>query len=394
MTQVQTPQHVHRPLWKRPVLWFIALAVLLVFVVFAVIEQAGKPATVPYSTFLDQLDANNVADVTFAGTQIDGHFKQPVRITGANDGASLTSFRSRVPGFGDPTLLVELHKEHVPFGVASSSWLGVGGATLLGVIGAALLAKPMLLVIAAAFIAGLFKMARGGKMDARAILSKFPMFRSMSTQSSQQKPTHNPAGPSTSLEEVEMTSGTHHHSKRPWYGRPPIWVLGVVLLALAAFGIVELIDRPTVTPYSAFLDQLDAKNVASVTIAGTQIDGTFKQRVGAATENAAPQSTFRTQVPDFGDPTLLPELRKQRVVINVVSSSGWVSWLGRIPLPMVLIVGGLLIAGLVRLIRGGKASTGSPMPVHPMMGMISGLFGKPEQPGNPPPRDGNPPKSG
>ena len=61
-----------------------------------------------------------------------------------------------------------------------------------------------------------------------------------------------------------MTDSVHHHSTRPWYMRPPLWVLGIVLVSLAAFGIVEIIGRPAPTPYSAFLDQLDAGNVTSI----------------------------------------------------------------------------------------------------------------------------------
>jgi hypothetical protein len=177
--------------------------------------------------------------------------------------------------------------------------------------------------------------------------------------------------------------------------RPPVWVLGLVLVALAAFGIVEMIGRPAATPYGIFLDQLDAGNIASVTFQGTQVNGRFKHPIADASANgAASADSFRTQVPDIGDPTLLPELRRQHVAIDVVSSSNWTSWLGRLPFPMLLIVAVLLIAGVVRLVRGGKASTGlgSAASMHPMGGMIglvSGLFAKQPQGASaaPPPSD-------
>jgi len=156
-------------------------------VVYGIVEMRGSPTMIRYSDFLEQLDAHNIASVTFAGTQIDGHFKQPVAGTSAANAALPTVFRSRVPDIGDPTLLPELRKERVAFGVASSQWFGIGATTILGVLVAFLVAKPMLLIIAAAFVAGLVRVARGGKFDIHSILSMVPMFRSVSSQSADQK---------------------------------------------------------------------------------------------------------------------------------------------------------------------------------------------------------------
>jgi hypothetical protein len=173
--------------------------------------------------------------------------------------------------------------------------------------------------------------------------------------------------------------------------RPPVWVLGLFVVALAAFGIVEMIGRPAATSYGVFLDQLDAGNIASVTFQGTQINGRFKHPIAeTSASGAASADTFRTQAPDIGDPTLLPGLRKQHVVIDVVSSSDWTSWLGRLPFPMLVIVAVLLIAGVARLVRGGKAPTGlaSAASMHPMGGIIaavSGLFAKQPQGASPAP---------
>ena len=135
---------------------------------------------------------------------------------------------------------------------------------------------------------------------------------------------------------------------------------------------------PAAISYSDFLVQLDADNIASVTFAGTEIDGIFKHPREPTTANgAATQAGFRSYVPAFGDPTLLPELRRQHVAIDVVSSSSWISWLGRLPWPMVLIIAGVLIVGLVKLMRGDKSSPAKgASPTHPAMGLITGLFGK------------------
>jgi len=177
-----------------------------------------------------------------------------------------------------------------------------------------------------------------------------------------------------------MTDAVQHHCTRAWYMRPPVWVLGLVVVALAIFGIMEMINRPAAMPYSDFLDQLDAGNVASVTFKGTQIDGNYKHPIGQVAANGtASQTVFRSQVPDFGDPGLMPELRKEHVAIDVVSSSSWTHLLGSLPWPMVLMIAAVLIAGLVRFMRGGKATAGSAMSTHPMMGLIAGLFGKKDQ---------------
>lgn len=70
-------QHCHRPWWKRPPVWFIAIVALSPLAVF-VIEQSEKAPRTPYSVFLDQLEVGNVTSVTFQGTQIDGRYKRPL----------------------------------------------------------------------------------------------------------------------------------------------------------------------------------------------------------------------------------------------------------------------------------------------------------------------------
>ncbi len=189
----------------------------------------------------------------------------------------------------------------------------------------------------------------------------------------------------------------HHHCTVPWWRRPPVLLLGLAAVALVIFAVVEAADIPAAMPYGKFLDQLEAGNVASVTFKGTEIDGRFKHPLNAAAANdAALTNTFRSRIPDFGDPSLIADLRKQHVTIDVASSTSWTRLLGSIPLPMWLFLGFILIAGAIRLLRGGKAQSGSTMPTHPMQGMIgllSGLFGKEQQTAPPPAADGHEPKS-
>lgn len=186
------------------------------------------------------------------------------------------------------------------------------------------------------------------------------------------------------------------HCQRRWWQRPPVWFIGIaVVLALVVGIVIEEAGRRAPMPYGAFLDQLAAGNVASVTFQGTEIDGRLKRALeNAGAGGAAQGNAFRSQVPAFGDPTLIAELRKQQVAIDVVSSASWSRLLSGLPWPMVLFIGVALIAGLVRLVRGGKAQPGSGMPTHPMQGMIglvSGLFAKPQQTESQPARDGDKP---
>jgi len=176
------------------------------------------------------------------------------------------------------------------------------------------------------------------------------------------------------MENQTKEAASNRTNPRPWWRTwRPLWI-AVVAAALASLAVV-VIDKTSQQapiPYSAFLDQLDASNIASVTFQGTEIDGRFKR----ALDNA-PSDTFRSRAPDVGDPMLIAELRKQHVVIDVGSPSQWTRLLAALPWPMLFFVGMALIAGLVRLLRGGKPSSGSTMPMHPMQGMLglaSGLF--------------------
>jgi ATP-dependent Zn protease len=176
------------------------------------------------------------------------------------------------------------------------------------------------------------------------------------------------------------------HCDRPWWKRPPTWFIAIAALLLAIFVIVETYGRAPTTPYGEFLDQLAAGNVAGVTLQGTEINGRFKQPVGdTSSSGAAQRDVFRSRVPDFGDPTLIPELRKQKVAIDVLAPSAWTWLLGRVPWPMLAILAVVLVAAFTRMLRGGPVvpgSAGSAIPGHGMgpIGTLTGLFAR-ERPG-------------
>lgn len=185
------------------------------------------------------------------------------------------------------------------------------------------------------------------------------------------------------------------HCQRPWWKRPPFWFILVAAVLLFAVLVPEQTDKPALTPYSAFLDQLDAGNVASVTIQGTEIKGRYKPPAGVTPSSGIQRDSFSSRVPDFGDPALIPELRKHHVVIEVAPPSPWTSLLSHLPWPMLLILGVAILAGAIRLMRGGKVDAGSAasaLPAHGMMGLVSRLFAKQDQTANPPKKDSDEPK--
>lgn len=157
---------------------------------------------------------------------------------------------------------------------------------------------------------------------------------------------------------------------RTWKG---LGLVGAAIVALLLGIAVEEAGKQPLTPYSAFLDQLEAGNVASVTFEGTEVKGRFKHPLIEARRDS-----FSSRVPEIGDPTLIAELRKQHVQIEVAAPSLWVSLLERMPWPMLLFFAAALVAGLIRVMRGGnrQSESGGSVPAQGMMGLLSGLFAK------------------
>ena len=133
-----TPQ---RPLWRNPVLWLLVVLVLtggLILGLLGSVQQASRH--VGYSTFVQQISADNVRSITITGYDVTGTFKSPIR---SSDGKrSITDFSTTMPEFGDPELLALLDQHDVAFDVQPANasgvvWiiLGLAGLVILVLLG-------------------------------------------------------------------------------------------------------------------------------------------------------------------------------------------------------------------------------------------------------------------
>jgi cell division protease FtsH len=103
--------------------------------------------------------------------------------------------------------------------------------------------------------------------------------------------------------------------------------------------------------YSEFTEQLDAENLASVTIVEKEIQGTLKERSRAMTPSGPRDFTeFRTVIP-FEDPALVQRLEEKGVAVEAQEpSTNWILQLVGI-LPWILIIA--LWIFLIRQMQGG-----------------------------------------
>jgi cell division protease FtsH len=159
------------------------------------------------------------------------------------------------------------------------------------------------------------------------------------------------------------------------------WWWWLVLVGLLIWNVVTLLPsvQPVVDlPYSDFVGQVKGDNVASVTIAGSDISGTFTQAItwppadnsGTAGQNGAANSNnnsgqasqsqsydaFTTTFPEaVGDPTLLPLLEQHQVEVTVnPPSTPWFMLLLTDGLPILLLV--LVMANMGRMAMKGQSN--------------------------------------
>ena len=145
MNQNQSPvgpqarQQPPRIRWTSWLLWLVFAFLSLVWVLPSLLNQGGPQAeTVAYSSFVAQVNANNVQSVTITDYTVTGVFKAPVL---SSDGTTKTTqFTTTVPQFGNVDLIALLEQHSVTITVQSSNSASFWW-TLLFTVG------PFLLVI-------------------------------------------------------------------------------------------------------------------------------------------------------------------------------------------------------------------------------------------------------
>jgi cell division protease FtsH len=127
-------------------IWLAVFGLLLLWNAYAIFAPGqGTSATIPYSAFLDQAKANNIATVTFNGQAVTGTFRSAIQWPPAGSADPTTpgtfpNFASTIPPIEDPTLLPLLEANKVQIDAKDSS----GGSFLLNLI---LSFAPLLLLV-------------------------------------------------------------------------------------------------------------------------------------------------------------------------------------------------------------------------------------------------------
>lgn len=114
--------------WWWYLVWLLLIFLLLSWLLPSLMGGSSQSTeTVSYSTFLAQVNANNVKSVTITDYSVTGVFKKAVP---SQDGSTKsTQFSTTVPDFGNGDLITLLQEHHVSINVQSSStasfWLNV-----------------------------------------------------------------------------------------------------------------------------------------------------------------------------------------------------------------------------------------------------------------------------
>ncbi len=102
------------PQWRAVVVAILAMIVIALWTQYLV---PGGPSVyeIPYSQFIDQLNASNVKSVSLSKLRVSGVFINPVAIPvpGANKTASAQTFRTYLPSFQGESLLALLEQKKV-----------------------------------------------------------------------------------------------------------------------------------------------------------------------------------------------------------------------------------------------------------------------------------------
>jgi cell division protease FtsH len=121
---------------QTPINWlpfaFIGILLMFAYLAFQPGGFWGEPVyAMPYSTFKAEIAANNVKEVVLRGQVVEGSLNKRAPSTPSN--IQGTRFRTRVPDFGDDTLLPALQQHGVKVTVAEASG-GTWSTLLIGIL--------------------------------------------------------------------------------------------------------------------------------------------------------------------------------------------------------------------------------------------------------------------
>src|SRR3982075_3454527 len=99
------------PFWRSRGFWIYLLVLLALNYLITFVFMSGPARiTVPYTTFITQVNADNVKDITAQSNSIQGDFKKPVKL-GSESG---TVFQTERPVFASDNLEALLQQHNVP----------------------------------------------------------------------------------------------------------------------------------------------------------------------------------------------------------------------------------------------------------------------------------------
>ena len=117
-----------KPFWRNRGFWIYLVVLLgLNYLISIVFTSGPARITVPYTTFIEQVNADNVKGITAQANSIQGDFKKSVT-SGSESG---TSFQTERPTFATDNLDALLGQHNVPI---SAKPPGSGGSPLLNLL--------------------------------------------------------------------------------------------------------------------------------------------------------------------------------------------------------------------------------------------------------------------
>jgi len=123
-----TPAGSPRPFWRNRGFWIYLIVLLAINYLISVVFTSGPARiTVPYTTFIQQVNADNVKDITAQTNSIQGDFKTSV----TSGSASGTLFQTERPVFATDNLETLLEQHNVPITATAP---GSGGSPLLNIL--------------------------------------------------------------------------------------------------------------------------------------------------------------------------------------------------------------------------------------------------------------------